>query len=75
MLRLLEDHAAGAVAAAIEKALRHGAVTRDAIAQYLSPPEDYRLSAFFLAGRPHLRGVQAAPNPVAVYAGLMGGGA
>jgi hypothetical protein len=75
VLRLLEHHSDAAVAAAIEKAMRHGAVTRDVIAQYLTPPEDYRRMVFLLAGRPHLRHVQVAPNSVTVYAGLMGGGA
>ncbi len=75
VLRLLEKHSASKVAAAIEKAMRHGAVTRDVIAQYLAPPEDYRRTIFLLAGRPHLRHVQVAPNSVTIYAGLMGGGA
>ena len=75
VLRLLEKYSESEVAAAIEKAMRHGAVTRDVIAQYLTPPEDYRRSVFLLAGRPHLRHVQVAPNSVTIYAGLMGGGA
>ena len=75
VLGLLEKHSETAVAAAIEKAMRHGAVTRDVIAQYLTPPEDYRRTIFLLAGRPHLRHVQVAPNSVTVYAGLIGGGA
>ena len=73
VLRLLEKHSQVALATAIEKAMRHGAVTRDVIAQYLTPPEDYRQSTFLLASRPHLRHVQVTPNSVAIYAGLMGG--
>ena len=75
VLRLLEKHSETTVAAAIEKAMRHGAVTRDVIAQYLIPAEDIRQSVFLLDGRPHLRHVQVSPNSVTVYAGLMGGGA
>ena len=73
VLRLLEKHSETAVAAAIEKAMRPGAVTRDVIAQYLIPAEDIRQSVFLLDGRSHLRHVQVAPNSVTVYAGLMGG--
>jgi hypothetical protein len=73
VLRLLERHSETAVAEAIKKAMHDGGVTREVIAQYLHPPEEYRRSVFLLAGRPHLRLVKVMPNSVAIYAELRGG--
>jgi transposase len=73
VLRLLEHHSMKTVARAIERALSHGGLTRDLIAQYLDPPRDIRRSVFVLAGRPHLRHVRVAPNRVAGYGALLGG--
>jgi len=47
----------------VEQALAVGAITRDAIAQFLFPREDWRFTAFSLEGYPHLRQVcVAAPK-------------
>jgi transposase len=71
VLRLLEKHPLRAVSRAVEKALRAGALSRDAIAQFLVPQEDWRATAFRLDGREHLRHVQVAQTDVAAYAGLL----
>jgi hypothetical protein len=47
-LRLLEKHSPPDLRAAVEKALAVGALTRDAIAQFLFPREDWRLTGMAL---------------------------
>src|SRR5690606_677405 len=42
VLRLLEKHSMVELRRAVEEALRIGAVTRDAIAQFLQPREEWR---------------------------------
>lgn len=71
VLRLLEEHPLRALSRAVAKALRAGALTRDAIAQWLLPREDWRATAFRLDGREHLRHVRVAQTDVAAYAGLL----
>jgi hypothetical protein len=71
VLRLLEEHPLRALSRAVEKALRAGALTRDAIAQWLLPREDWRATVFRLDGREHLRHVRVAQTDVAAYAGLL----
>jgi transposase len=74
VLRLLEKHSLPELRAAVEKALAVGAITRDAIAQFLFPREDWRGTVFSLAGHPHLRAVRIAPPEVQSYGALLGGG-
>jgi 3-oxoacyl-[acyl-carrier-protein] synthase III len=74
VLRLLEKHSLPEVRAAVEKALAVGAITRDAIAQFLFPREDWRGLVFSLDGYPHLRAVHIAPPDVRSYGVLLGGG-
>jgi hypothetical protein len=74
VLRLLEKHALPEVRTAVEKALAVGAITRDAIAQFLFPREDWRGLVFSLDGHPHLRAVRVAPPEVRSYGALLGGG-
>jgi transposase len=74
VLRLLEDHALPALTAGIEKGLRAGALTRDAIAQFLIPQEDWRQTTFDLAGREHLRRVKVTQTKVSVYGELLATG-
>jgi hypothetical protein len=74
VLRLLEDHALPALAKGIEKGLRAGALTRDAIAQFLIPQEDWRQTTFDLAGREHLRQVKVTQTKVSVYGELLATG-
>jgi hypothetical protein len=74
VLRLLEKHALAEVRAAVEQALAVGAITRDAIAQFLFPREDWRCLVFSLDGYPHLRAVRIAPPDVRSYGVLLGGG-
>jgi len=71
VLRLLEKHPLSALRHAVEQALEVGALTRDAIAQFLYPPEDERLTLFRLDGHPHLRTVRVAPVDVTQYGQLM----
>jgi len=74
VLRLLEKHSLPDLRAAVEKALAVGAATRDAIAQFLFPREDWRFTVFSLDGHPHLRTVRIAPPDIQSYRELLGGG-
>jgi len=74
VLRLLEKHSLPDLRAAVEKALAVGAITRDAIAQFLWPREDWRFTVFSLDGHPHLRTVRIAPPDIQSYRELLGGG-
>jgi transposase len=74
VLRLLEKHPMDKVAAAIEKGLTVGALTRDAIAQFLFPGGDWRAATFALDEHPHLRHVHVALPDVSVYQTLLAAG-
>jgi transposase len=74
VLRLLEKHPLPRLRQAVEHALAVGAITRDAIAQFLLPREDWRLTRFNLEGHPHLRGVRVSPPDLQSYRALLGGG-
>jgi transposase len=73
VLRLLEQHPLPKLRAAVEQALRVGAITRDAVAQFLYPREDWRATLFSLDGHPHLRHVRVAAPDLASYTELVGG--
>jgi hypothetical protein len=75
VLRLLEQHPLPRLRRAVEQALQVGAITRDAIAQFLHPREDWRVTTFSLEGHPHLRLVRVAAPELAPYRELVGGGA
>jgi transposase len=71
VLLLLERYSLERLAAAVEAGLRARAHTRDAIAQFLLPREDWRATSFSLDGREHLRHVVVAPTDVAAYRALL----
>ena len=71
VLRLLEKHQLRAVTGAVEQGLRIHAHTRDAIAQFLFPCEDWRLTSFQLDGREHLRRVKVATSDIGAYNELL----
>ena len=73
VLRLLEQHPLAQLRPAVEQGMRAGALTRDAIAQFLYPCEDWRATTFSLAGHPHLQHVKVAPADVQQYESLLGG--
>ena len=73
VLRLLEDHPLPRVQAAVEKALACAALTRDAIAQFLLPQEEWRQTTFDLDGHELLRQVRVDATPVAAYEELLAG--
>ena len=73
-LRLLEKHPLAQLRPAVEQGLKAGALTRDAIAQFLYPQPDWRLTLFSLAGHPHLQHVKVTAPDVTQYAALLGGG-
>ena len=75
MLRLLETHRLPAVTQAVKKGLHVNALTRDAIAQFLLPQEDWRQTAFRLDGREHLRHVRVQQTDVSQYGSLLAAGA
>ncbi len=51
------------------------ALTRDAIAQFLIPQEDWRQTTFRLEGREHLRRVRVEQTYVSQYGSLLAAGA
>lgn len=67
VLRLLETHSEGDVAQAIEKGLAVRGHTRDAIAQFLVPQEEWRTTTFDLDGHPHLRLVKVESTNLFAY--------
>jgi hypothetical protein len=73
VLRLLEKHSLPKLRVAVEQALAVGAITRDAIAQFLFPREDWCFTTFSLEGHPHLRWVRVAAPAIAEYGQLLGG--
>ena len=74
VLRLLEKHRLPAVTRAVKKGLDVNALTRDAIAQFLIPQEDWRQTTFRLEGREHLRHVRVARTDVSQYGSLLAAG-
>ncbi len=73
-LRLLEKHTLRRLTRAVEKALEIGALTRDAVAQFLFPREEWRETTFRLDGREHLRHVRVSSTDVSAYSGLLAAG-
>jgi transposase len=71
VLRLLENHTLAGLKQAVEKALGVGAITRDAIAQFLMPQPQWRHTVFRLDGYPHLRGVRIDAPDLRGYRDLM----
>ena len=74
VLLLLERHPLERRAGAVEAGLRARAHSRDAIAQFLLPREDWRATTFSLEGRDHLRHVVVAPTDAAAYRALLAEG-
>lgn len=75
VLRLLEKHSMKNLKRAVEEALKIRAHTRDAVAQFLWPREEWRLTRFRLDGREHLRHVRVEDPNLGGYRTLLVGGA
>jgi transposase len=71
VLRLLEKHPLSRLTAAVEQGLRVRAHSRDAVAQFLLPREDWRATTFSLDGREHLRRVVVRSTEVSAYRDLL----
>jgi len=71
VLRLLERHSLMRLTEAVEHGLRVRAHTRDAIAQFLLPREDWRATTFALDGHEHLRHVVVRDTEVSAYRALL----
>ncbi len=71
VLRLMEKHPPKKLCAAIEAGLAVGALTCDAIAQFLFPRNDWRATSFVLDQHPHLRHVRVAMPDVSIYQQLL----
>jgi len=71
VLRLLENHSVAKLGEAIEKALRIGASSRDAISLFLFPQQPWQHTTFRLDGREHLRYVKVAQVDISVYGQLI----
>jgi hypothetical protein len=75
VLRLLETLPPEELARAIERALRIGASTVDAIRLLAQQDREEPVSWFRLDGRPHLQGREIPPPNLQAYASLIPGGA
>ena len=75
VLRLMEKHSLLALTRAVKKGLDVNALTRDAIAQFLIPQENWRQTTFRLEGREHLRHVRVAQTDISQYGALLAVGA
>ena len=73
VLRLLEKHTMPQLRQAVDNGLACGAISRDAIAQFLYPQEEVRDQVFNLDGYPHLKEVIVQAPNLRVYAELLGG--
>jgi len=71
VLRLLEDYPMAKLRQAVEKALRVGAHSRDAVAQFLIPRFSWEQTTFILAKRQHLRLVKVARPDLVAYRTLL----
>jgi hypothetical protein len=71
VLRLLEKYTISALTRAVEKGLRINALSRDAIAQFLIPREEWRSATFRLDGRDHLRQVKVQQTDISAYGELL----
>lgn len=71
VMRLLEKYDLKTLERAVEKGLRCGALSRDAIQLFLMPQPDWTQATFDLEGREHLKGVRVAAADVSMYAGLL----
>ena len=74
VLRLLEKHPMAKLRKAIEDGLQAGALTCDAIGQFLFPRHDWRETLFILDQHPHLRHLRVAMPDVSVYQTLLADG-
>ena len=74
VLRLLEKHPMETLERAVKEGLRIHAHTRDAIAQFLYPQEDWRVTTFRLDGREHLRHVKVEASDIGAYNDLLAAG-
>jgi len=74
VLRLLEQHSLPALTRAVQQGLRCGALSRDAIAQFLIPQEEWRQTSFRLDGREHLRQVRVLSADLRAYQSLLRAG-
>ena len=71
VLQLLEKHPLGRLTAAVDRGLRVRAHSRDAVAQFLLPREDWRATTFSLVGREHLRRVVGRATAVSASRDLL----
>ena len=67
VLRLLEDHSQARLTRAVKKALRIGAHSRDAVAQFLIPLASWFPMIFMMDGREHLKAVRVEKPDVTAY--------
>jgi transposase len=74
VLRLLETYDLSDVSDAVEKALRAGAHTRDAIAQFLIPHVAWEHTTFRLDGREHLQLIRVDGPDISSYQALLSQG-
>ena len=71
VLRLLENHSQPRLTQAVKKALRIGAHSKDAVAQFLIPRATWLPLIFLLDGREHLKAVRVDKPDVTAYDALL----
>lgn len=74
VLRVLENHSLEKLTGAVQKALRVGAISPDAIGVFLMPRRPPEHTTFRLDGREHLSLVKVAKNDVSAYRTLLSPG-
>jgi hypothetical protein len=74
VLRLLEKHDVESVARAVERAMAHGVIGKDAVTQCLLSGPEFTPPVFTLAGREHLAAVRVDVTDLGAYAALRVGG-
>jgi transposase len=67
VLRLLEKHPLWMLKRAVEEALTVRAHSRDAVAQFIWPREEWRIRTFSLDGRDHLRHLRVDQPDIRLY--------
>jgi transposase len=70
VLRLLERHSLPALTRAVKQALKFEVASRDAVAQFLLPNYNPRLTLFSLDGREHLKLVRVDKQDIGAYRDL-----
>lgn len=71
VLRLLENHSMPKLKVAVEKAMALGAISKDGVAQFLYPQQNWEKLAFCMDNHRHLRSVHVQAPDLSRYSSLI----